>query len=51
MKSKWKQTIPVFYAADRNYLPYLAVSVSSFKANANKYHRYEIYVLTSDQEL
>ncbi|MBQ2702144.1 MAG: glycosyltransferase family 8 protein [Clostridia bacterium] len=51
MKSKWKQTIPVFYAADRNYLPYLAVSVSSLKANANKNHRYEIYVLTSDQEL
>lgn len=51
MKSKWKQTIPVFYAADRNYLPYLAVSVSSLKANANKNYRYEIYVLTSDQEL
>lgn len=46
-----KQIIPVFYAADKNYLPYLAVSISSLKDNANKKYRYEIYVLTSDKEL
>lgn len=51
LKKNQKQVIPIFYAADNNYLPYLAVSISSLKENANKNCRYEIYVLTSDMDL
>ena len=39
------ETIPVFYASDDNYLPYLAVSLQSLKAHASKNFRYEIYIL------
>ena len=42
-----KKIIPIFYAADENYLPYLTVSVSSLKENASKEYAYEIYVLTT----
>ena len=40
-----KKTIPVFYAADENYFPYLAVSLHSLKENASKAYNYAIYVL------
>ncbi|MBQ8291481.1 MAG: glycosyltransferase family 8 protein [Clostridia bacterium] len=40
-----KKVVPIFYASDDTYLPYLAVSLSSLKKNANKAFRYEIYVL------
>lgn len=40
-----KTIIPIFYAADENYLPYLAVSLESVRANANKAYAYEIYVM------
>ena len=42
-----KKVIPIFYAADDNYLPYLAVSLSSMKDNASKEYFYEIYVLNA----
>jgi len=45
MKKSEKQIIPIFYAADENYLPYLAVSLSSLKENANKKYLYKIYIL------
>jgi lipopolysaccharide biosynthesis glycosyltransferase len=41
------KTIPIFYAADDNYAPYLAVSVTSLIANADKEYFYDIHVLTS----
>ena len=40
-----KPSIPIFYAADENYLPYLAVSLGSLLENASKEYHYEIYVL------
>lgn len=39
--------IPIFYASDVNYLPYLAVSLQSLKENANRNYIYEIYILHS----
>ncbi len=43
MKNK---TIPVFFAVDDNYVPYLAVTLKSITDNASKNNFYEIYVLT-----
>ena len=40
-----KKIIPIFYAADENYLPYMAVSVCSLKEKASKAYKYQIYVL------
>lgn len=45
-----KKIIPIFYASDENYLPYLTVSVSSLKENASKEYAYEIYVLHANME-
>lgn len=43
-----KPIIPIFYASDENYLPYLSVSLSSLKENASKEYRYKIYILNAD---
>jgi lipopolysaccharide biosynthesis glycosyltransferase len=40
-----KKIIPVFYAADENYLPYLGVSLASIKKYATKENEYRIYIL------
>lgn len=45
-----KEIIPVFFAADVNYLPYLSVTLHSLKANANKRFFYKIYVLHTGVE-
>ncbi len=37
--------IPIFFAADEKYLPYLAVCLTSVKANASRAYDYHIYVL------
>lgn len=42
-----KTVVPVFYAVDDNYLPYLIVSLTSLKRNANKNCQYLIHVLTA----
>jgi lipopolysaccharide biosynthesis glycosyltransferase len=50
MKTRQKNTkpiVPIFYAADENYLPYLIVSLSSLVANADRNQAYRIYVLTT----
>lgn len=39
--------IPIFYASDSNYLPYLSVSLISLMKNANKNYKYNIYILHS----
>ena len=39
--------VPVFYAADENYLPFLAVALASLKAHASKQRSYHIHVLCS----
>ncbi len=40
-----KKTVPIFYAADEKYLPYLSVCLTSVKQNAKKGVDYRIYVL------
>ena len=40
--------IPIFFASDRNYLPYLAVAVRSLIDTAKSDNEYKIYVLTND---
>lgn len=39
-----RRTIPIFYATDESYLPYLSVSINSLKAHASDFC-YEIHVL------
>ncbi len=40
-----KKTIPLFFAADNNYLPFLAVALESVKANASRAHDYIAHIL------
>lgn len=42
-----KPIVPIFFAADENYLPYLAVSLKSIYENASRGYKYEIHVLNS----
>ena len=37
--------IPIFFAADENYLPFLSVTIASMKAHANRSRLYQIHVL------
>ena len=45
-----KKIIPVFFAADENYMPYLAVALHSLKENESKEYFYQIYVLHADMD-
>ncbi len=45
-KEKRKE-IPVFFAADDNYLPFLDVTLTSVKEHASKNYVYKIYILHS----
>ncbi len=40
-----KKTIPIFYAADENYIPYLAVALASLKETKSSQYDYKIHVL------
>lgn len=40
-----KHVIPVFFAADDNYAPYLSVAVCSLAAHATRRYRYAVHVL------
>lgn len=42
-----KEIIPIFFATDDNYFPYLAVALKSLIQNANKKYTYNIYVLNN----
>ena len=42
-----KSEIPVFFATDNNYVPFLAVALTSLLDNASKNYFYKIYVLTT----
>ena len=42
-----KKIIPIFFATDDNYAPFLAVTVESMLQNASKDYFYKIYVLTT----
>ena len=43
-----KPVIPVFFATDNNYVPFLAVSMTSLLENASDDYNYKIYVLTTN---
>lgn len=47
MKLNNKPIIPIFFAADDAYSPYLGVSIASLKANASKAYFYQIYILNT----
>ena len=47
MNKKYKE-IPIFFASDNNYAPYLVVALKSLLANASKEYFYKIHVLTSN---
>lgn len=40
-----KQIIPVFFATDDNYVPFLLVSLTSIKENASSAYKYKIHIL------
>ncbi len=42
------QTVPIFYAIDKNYIPYLSVSILSLKEKISKDRQYKIYILHTD---
>ena len=39
--------IPLFFATDNNYLPFLAITLQSIKENSSRAYEYKIYVLHS----
>lgn len=45
---KAKEVVPVFFATDDNYLPFLTVALSSMKKNASKKYDYKVYILHSN---
>ena len=42
-----KPEIPIFFATDDKYVPFLAVAMTSLLANASQDYFYRIYVLTT----
>ena len=47
MAKNYKQQIPICFATDDNYVPFLTVALASLLDNASKDNFYRIYVLTS----
>lgn len=47
MLNNTNKVIPVFFATDDNYVPFLAVSLTSMLENASKDYNYKVYVLTT----
>ena len=47
MEKKYKQKIPICFATDDNYVPFLTVALASLLDNSSKENFYKIYVLTS----
>jgi len=45
MNDATKNIIPIVFATDDNYFPYMAVSIQSIMENADTIHNYKIYVL------
>ena len=46
-----KKVIPVFFAADDNYVPCLAVAIKSLIMNASRDYEYKIYVMHNDMSV
>ena len=49
--TKFKKEIPIFFATDDNYAPFLAVALKSLLENASKDYFYKVYVLTTNLSL
>ena len=47
MEKKYNQQIPICFATDDNYVPFLTVALASLLDNSSKDNFYKIYVLTS----
>ena len=47
MDNTCSREIPIFFATDNNYVPFLAVALTSLLDNASKDYFYKIYVLTT----
>ena len=47
MEKKYNQQIPICFATDDNYVPFLTVALASLLDNSSKDNFYRIYVLTS----
>ena len=47
------EEIPIFFASDNNYAPYLAVALKSLLSNASSDYFYKIHILTTnlDEEI
>ncbi|MBR6778872.1 MAG: glycosyltransferase family 8 protein [Clostridia bacterium] len=48
MKLKNKKEIPVFFASDKNYVPYLTIAIKSLANKISNKYMYKIYILTND---
>lgn len=48
VSKKFKQEIPICFATDDNYVPFLAVAITSLLDNASKDNFYRIFVLTTN---
>lgn len=46
MKKENKQIIPIFFASDNNYVPFLSVAIKSLLSNASNHYFYNIHILT-----
>lgn len=49
VKTNTVNCVPVFYAADENYIPFLAVALASLKAHASPQRQYAVHVLCSGE--
>ena len=43
-----KPIIPIFFASDDNYVPFLAVTLQSLEQNADTNYHYDIKILNAD---
>lgn len=51
--NKGNETIPIFFASDNNYAPYMTVAIKSLLSNASSDYFYKIHILTTnlDEEI
>jgi len=43
-----KKEIPVFFASDKNYVPYLTIAIKSLAQHTSDRYMYRVYILTND---
>lgn len=48
MENKTLKNIPIFFATDDAYIPFLAVTLQSLEQNADRNYRYDIKILNTD---